>query len=604
MEEIYENLLNCEACLEEHMKDFVEAFVAFYGESKREKIESAFSNIVLLPYSSPEEKISQLQKLKRTIANSIIEENKDLIPNGLSRDDLFYIYSLDNLSHTRIGPYLEFYRRYKEGIMDFNAKVLFSAALPLLRKICPDVTFENYKDYVDRFEALNAYLEHFERMVKEYQQRTQRFQTLSEQLDSCEKKKKALNRYYYLQFMRDIEDVLTAEDKEELAKLQEDPDYYLSSNLHFVILFGKTLTSNGLIDSFSSKADEDLNRKNSPNIISEIKNNRVAFYRHCGLDLGDDYDAYASNNKAQELSQYARSILKQKNRYKAKFYKAYYENTPFHESGRKKIERANILNKDDGYDASIYLTEIPAAVNLALKETERGVALSPLLIVNCQCANYEKLDQLIIHELNHVYEMYLKGTSGTQYTVTTGWEEITDDTAQEPGPLDIEDNNESKRECEILSELLNEIISMEISKIKKNMGKGVFSNAEDIVYENTSSYDAYLDMVVQFSTLFMPEILESRSNGNFKAITDKVGKENFDDLVKLLNDTFIQFPKSTTYQKALYDWYAGEDTEDVRKYQSLVSRRNSIIKSMILYSQLYAAENNSGKQQKNSSYEL
>ena len=74
------NKLNADRTLQENISKYIDVFVDFYGEDKRDEIERKFNNATFIGYLSPERQQVELTKLikekSKELESKVLEYNK------------------------------------------------------------------------------------------------------------------------------------------------------------------------------------------------------------------------------------------------------------------------------------------------------------------------------------------------------------------------------------------------------------------------------------------------------------------------------------------------------------------------------------------------
>ena len=109
------NKLNADRTLQENISKYIDVFVDFYGEDKRDEIERKFNNAKFVGYLSPEMQQVELTKLIKEKSKEL--ESKVLEYNETSLDgiDLFDTYDYSLKIFQPINNYQNFIELYKLG---------------------------------------------------------------------------------------------------------------------------------------------------------------------------------------------------------------------------------------------------------------------------------------------------------------------------------------------------------------------------------------------------------------------------------------------------------------------------------------------------------
>lgn len=224
--------------------------------------------------------------------------------------------------------------------------------------------------------------------------------------------------------------------------------------------------------------------------------------------------------KFLDCNQYLRDHIDVFKEYFIRFYTKF-----FGESIREEIEERNLLDKNDSFDAAIYEKHGTFLnPNIVLKSS--GYEASSLLVVGCDYAsNFNDHD--IVHELNHLFELFLDDVNDDYYSVIAGWDRLNEVIAKSKNVAETVHISDEKRPYELFNEIMNELISQDICKMMHDDGVFVFDNPENSRYKNITSYEHSLFLVREFYEQNQESIIRSRRNGNIELIYDTVGQGKF-----------------------------------------------------------------------------
>lgn len=109
------NRLNADRTLQENISKYIDVFVDFYGEDKRDEIERKFNNATFVGYLSPERQQVELTKLikekSKELESKVLEYNE----TSLESKDLFDTYDYSLKISQPINNYQNFIELYKLG---------------------------------------------------------------------------------------------------------------------------------------------------------------------------------------------------------------------------------------------------------------------------------------------------------------------------------------------------------------------------------------------------------------------------------------------------------------------------------------------------------
>ena len=178
----------------------------------------------------------------------------------------------------------------------------------------------------------------------------------------------------------------------------------------------------------------------------------------------------------------------------------------------------------------------------------------------------------------------MKNIEGNKYYGICGWDIVDGEYSNKsPDIVSLEDRK-TKREYELFNEIINELISQEITEILFSLNGYIFNTKEDAKIKGGTSYENSLFLVKEFYNTYKKEIIESRRTGDMTELFNVVGKENFESLNKLFHEFYESFPGMSFYS-LVQSINKKEETEQTKKFYELVDKRNEILKSMEEYSQ-------------------
>ena len=258
----------------------------------------------------------------------------------------------------------------------------------------------------------------------------------------------------------------------------------------------------------------------------------------------------------------------------------YYKSLPEYINNREKIDKLELLDKDDGYDTLSY-EDNQTMIVPNIKKIDNIYKIFSLVLIYLDNDD-GFIDSYIIHELNHVLEAYLLDFDGEKYRMSSGWEIFTGSVLELP---DIKKaylkESQPKRKYELFNEIINELISQEITEILFESNNYIFNSKEIADYQGTN-YELIRFLVDEFYQTYKKEIIESRHNGSIDIIYDRVGKDNFDALNELINNFYNIFPEDTVYDLYLAQ-EEGIETEQTKLYVELCIKRDNILSDMKKY---------------------
>lgn len=643
-------LLRCNEYLNEQIETLIEVFTKYYGDSRREEIEDKFRNALLIGYMTPIEIKTTISSLKKEKTRKLLEEELKKIQISIPLDELTDKKSFEFYSTMPINSYAEFYRLHnlgKEGrreeyisnsfeslksmeprlteeefqemirtnqVLDkyknvrvwvYNAMTyfinlenaekdyqkVFDEACKLIHKIDPNITIDNYDDYLDNsdIKGLDELSESIPRLMDEYNKDFgpgSEFHTYLEQYAAFKEK---INKRHYKEYV--IENIdLIPEINREVVK-----NYLLGNETNYEIdkyiktFFPESLDGEHPLKVFSKEQDEVLaSKEESDWKKDEIRKKRIKYYNAIGIRLGSDYNAYAESEVVKRYTptyETVEEIQKRLDAARNKRNNALFNEEPKIKRIKEKIDSLGLLDRENSFNAKLYFdSSVGTFINPNLIKTKDGYRSYPILAMKFTGDEY--LDHNIIHELNHIFELSLNKVEGNQYQVYCGWEHLKGTIGgEEEKEVDTLNPNKEVRSYELFNEIINELIAQEIGTAMHESGIYIFNTPNKASMKNATSYEHTFFLVRDFFNTFKQKIIESRSNGNIQVIWDEVGKENFDalnDLFRTYNEHFSGFG----IYNLLDDMRNKKDTERTRIYYDLVRKKDEILDKMNKHSML------------------
>lgn len=636
------NKLNADRTLQENISKYIDVFVDFYGEDKRDEIERKFNNATFVGYLSPEMQQVELTKLIKEKSKEL--ESKVLEYNETSLDsiDLFDTYDYSLKIFQPINNYqnfIELYKLGKEGRKEkyiedtyndikkylneltkeeylkiIETKVLpekyqnipywlknniqyttnlqnieenyeksFNKASSLIRKIIPRCTLDNFDINNEEIEKLDKVIEKYKETLKEYENFEKENIEYFNEMQVNQDLEMSLREKYYKEFLKENIDLIKEDDRQGVIEYLNDSKKSYLMNYSVRSLLGSSIQSESILESFYEEQEDILNNEETSTFIkNNIIENRIKYFNDIGINLGNNYNLYLENEDVKNnwpTKERLEKFRATKNKLINNFMKEYYLNTVSHKRLRQVVDSKNLLNKDDGLDQTMYNSSLgKTCVATNLKEIDGKLEAAPLVMISF--GGFDgALDHDIIHELNHLYELSLESVINNKVVYLCGWDICEDDIVGEVNDYIDITKEEPKRSYELFNEIINEVIAQEIEEKMHEKGIHILDSSRNSKVKGNTSYEASFFIIKDFYKEFRDEIIKSRSNGNIKEILDVVGEKNFNDL----NDLFdIYFENLSGLKKMqLFDDIKNNRTTNLTiKYYEIVDKSKEIMKRM------------------------
>ena len=523
--------MNCLENFQEKFKEYIEVFVAYYGEDKRKEITEKFSNALPLAYTTP-------NGLSSLTINLCKEKSNELINKLISNNELYLseetIFGNGNYEYNNLMPinaYLEFKKMYDLGPKG-RQKQAFIDKYNNVKKYIPELTidelvemaesntimekynncpswlknnilantnleeieriyqnkFENAKELItavsgissleeftnenEKINKFNKLVEDYEETLKEYDKFKQQYQSYFDEVENNSKENYRTRKKYYKELLINSKFLFNEEEQEKINKYISEESYFLDSTIENII--GNSLVSDSNLEKFSQENEEIINENNKEeNWRKEyIIKDRIKYFNAKGINLGTNYEDYLNNDEVKKVWPTKEQIDKFKE-LKEKYYneaeQEYYENTNIHKKLRKLVDSKNYILPDTNIDTSLYQSAL--GKTFVSPNLTTDYKLSPIVCV-CFNENIGITEHFIIHELNHLFELSFDSIVDNKARFICGWDIIEDETSEDTKDyLSPKQQDDQKRDYELFNEIINELIAQEIhtNMREKNM---------------------------------------------------------------------------------------------------------------------------------------
>ncbi len=652
MIDLYDKKLNCTETLRDKWPVLIDTFVDFYGEDRRKEIEEKFSKALPIAYLSIKDKKSYLSKIDAEISSNMFNAMLKNEVSNFTYKDLLGTCTLKNPKHSIIDRFDTFYNLHclgaegrktlykKEGLeniqiyipaftaseydemvetrelpskyekantvlrnylldcsdiskADDTYKRAFKLISSFISKIDPNITLDNFDSYVQNNEikTLIKYTQIFPALLTEYNEIMKKYKTIQEEVDLAAVNEEKYQTEYYYKLIESNRDLLKEEDLKLFDSVKgELKTHKLNKNITSV--FGSGLDSSAGILSFSEENNEKLADSDASSWVKEsITNERISYFKARGIDLGDKYEDYVNSPEAKTVwpsNERISNFQSMKDRLKSESNDAFYSSLPSYIETKKEVDALNLLGPTSGYETRIFKDAIgPTYVCPNIVKKDNGYELFSTVVINSGL-NVEDgvVDHHIIHEFNHLFELHLNKVDDSACDILCGW----DDLHLKMQRCENDENEENTRSHELFNEVINEIITQEIYTKMLEKDRHVFDTKEYAKARRLTSYDNYIFLVKDFYKEFKDDIIASRSDGRIDIIFDKVGKENFEDLNQLIKACGQNF-SGFKYLHLINDLRNKKETENTKKFNDLIQKRDAILEKMQRYSLEHSIDN-------------
>lgn len=352
--------MNCLENFQEKFKEYIEVFVAYYGEDKRKEITEKFSNALPLAYTTP-------NGLSSLTINLCKEKSNELINKLISNNELYLsketIFGNGNYEYNNLMPinaYLEFKKMYDLGPKG-RQRQAFIDKYNNVKKYIPEITidelvemaesnsiiekynncpswlknnilsntnleeiernyqkkFENAKELITAVSGINSLeeftnenkkinkfnklVEDYEETLKEYDKFKQQYQSYFDEVENNSKENYRTRKKYYKELLINSKFLFNEEEQEKINKYISEKSYFLDSSIENII--GNSLVSDSNLEKFSQENEEILNENDKEeNWRKEyIIKDRIKYFNAKGINLGTNYEDYLNNDEVKKI---------------------------------------------------------------------------------------------------------------------------------------------------------------------------------------------------------------------------------------------------------------------------------------------------------------
>lgn len=579
MNEITKRKLNPTEAIAQAIPRLIEAFVMFYGEKERENITRKFNNMIVVGHMKPKQITAIIREDLENRSNELIDqlcEKLQIVGNKreIFKESIFGKYDLEYTSLHPINSYLLYLENNKRGK---NYVVQF------VKAFFPEVTEENIDEFIQsgKLDKLNQVAKEYKQVIEQYNQYKETFKRYYEYVERCQNLENELEVKYMRMMLQEIGHLFS---EEELHEIQKELDKPFGKNIKSIskkteCYFGYHINNESLIDAFSDENERILEGEKTWRQESVIKD-RINYFKNIGINLGDDYQTYVNNLEIQKLwpklKELADKIIRMRNEFYNKMMNEYYQTIDEYKQNMARIQNAGLINENFSYNARTYeLNQTYVSDNI--RKTTYGYENVPILCFSMGGIK-EYLDHVLIHELNHVYELSLQRVDEEYYYSLCGWDKLRSERKQQTEEVRIDEVDE-KRDYELFSEIINEMIAQEITEMLFDAGGYIFNTKDNAKIKGGTGYEHTWFLASSFYETYKQQIIESRRTGDITKLFESVGRENFEalnDLFREFNDNFAGF----AYYNLMDSLIKKEETAQTKKFKEIKAKRDTILLAM------------------------
>ena len=627
---IMERKIKSPQILQDSIQTLIDVFTKFYGEENRDFITQKFHQMILFSYYDEADLESWLLKFEYNTNDQLLEEVFHNLEIGKDEKERrkytsgFPISAFEHYpiniacSYIRIAKLktkeeqeeyerLKLYNYLKEWVSDisyedFKDKKVTkeqldklplsitksnieyylefdiedviglekSHSLDKLKTWYPDVTDSNLDELIQKgtFDELleigDAFQKKYEEYHTNYEKRINQYEAILEKEKELHDK---IESKYYKEYLLETKKYLNQEDQERIDRELASSETVNIYNVSLVL--GSCLKDTRCIDFFDEASEADLNNPAIKAYRKEtIQRNRIRYFQYKGINLGNHYEDYVNSDECKKIwpdEEMLTDIRNKANHYKNKANIEFYSSLPIYKEAMKRLEEKDIMMKGEVFLPYIFTNKSICVLTNMEKKEEKNIPC-PVLCLHIENDDTDDLD--LIHELNHIFEYTLLSIDENIVEEISGWDLIKSRLASDSRePVNTLAPEGEKRQYELLSEVVNELIAEKITKMMHDNGIYILDDAEHYRNSGGCLYTRFENLIHDFLEEYWDLIIESRKNNNIHVLLDQIGKENFDELADLFTKVNERFVDDSECEQLREDLRNQVDNDVVREYK-------------------------------------
>ena len=438
-----------------------------------------------------------------------IENKINNTPIAIKMDEEFLDNIITKLKINELSEYIENKVENKELSSYINRKILEKYIKDNRLNI---KYFERLK-YSDDLNDTNTYKE-YENLKNEFNRLQNKYQEIDTVVNNYIKSLKIIKEKYNIEYQNKIKDILLNHTNIPVDKIMDNLDLFT----------GKDFEEIPLVFLAHQKEDEKIEEEFENDMlfpeemllqeIYELK--KEYFYKITDRDL--NLEEYYENEETKKYI-LSEKILSNLENIRQKTISNY---------SKVIIDILDLLTTKENLTEEFYNEygeSNGSKMNFRPYKKDNIIEKEKFIIINIYDINaLNTIDEVLIHELNHLIELRIEDETEKEVIYTSGWNKyiynFKDNTIQE-----VNDNKYN-----YINDGINDLISKEILNQIRKKQKSLFVQNNK---ENSFNYEILLQ---EFYEEYKEDIIESRRQGDINIIIEKVGKNNFNDLNNLIND--------------------------------------------------------------------
>ena len=519
----------------------IDAFSNVYGEEYHDIISERINNAIIIQYHDCEGLRDYLLRIDVYKRRQFAVEFLYRIGIDVKRSDNNYTQPLapeiEEILSYYIGSSYYGFSEYTDIHVPLQAfktesEMLLSKKLAIINYLLGDdfekidennfesfIKTEKYDEILGKVQELNGI---YEELLFEYKQWISQFDVFQEYIDFEKQRKKEIYEQQRKKFIRLVYNSLPSYFKNKVQDQEEDKvlgivelwcktslEYFDSKTKEKLISEDVSLFEKECIISFQKRYLQVIGK--IPDFEIEC-NSKESIKKYLNFLERIDVDIYLPQDEVVQAIEYIR--------------KKFYEDS-IEEYYKTKSDVIDAINKLKflGTDNAIFewIYEYVKSKNLCVTTVSNGYSKPVTIMFYTIIPSDYDLSFLFLHECGHIIDLNLNGCGFEPATRPNG--------KCEKNPYD-----DRFRKYERFNETINDIFSLEALELLQSQGIYLIEKKEfSCKGINKNSYSLIRDLLKPLLSKFRQQVIRAKINGNIDELTKYIGKDNFEELVDVVN---------------------------------------------------------------------
>lgn len=598
------------------------SIIAIYGEKHKPLIEKRLNTIMINIYITYEDIKNEYLYNKSHIENglslrflkqlgvSVSAETEEKVYAGSCYDltenqrNIMQSFFEANSFKKDFGPIFDFDETLLENANEWTRNRIFTSRCKILKSYGLDISLENYDEVISTPEGMEAMkqVQKVYAIVQELKQEYIRWEESHARENSYlaegEKIRQELNFEYLKKFYHMILPYVSEEESQNIQKALEEAEKEGTMETLAKSKFTNTADPNQMYYRYGDWDDSILGAfQEKYNMVAhednytadKIRKNRIQYFKLKGLDLGEEYDSYEKSEEAIRLwpdKEVLKIIADIDRKCSKERDTEFLLKTSNYSQCKEDLAKLNLCLEDDFDTDFVKKKTICISPNVVRDDKGNYKKVNILHLPILQMLREYK-DVLFVHEVTHVVELSLKQLSDTQFLIKTGFDTFVEELKTDKKQIqDEEEQEDSRREFEILSENLHQNIAMAVTDNLHKKGIYLLDDPKTSKITGGSDYERFNVITASFIQNFHAEIIDGMILPEMKIIYDAIGKQNLEELNHIVAE-YGNLP----YYKMMTEVINKQDTELVRKRNNLIKSAKENAEQMQIYKKEHTLKN-------------